>query len=616
KVGDHYDLKRLKVDLSEMGYQAVNKVDHSLQFASRGDILDIYSVSYLHPIRIEFFDDEIESIRVFDIQTQESLSTVDECLILPATDLLLSDEEITAFAEKASHLLKKEATTLRLRDPKLAQEMESNVALAMEEIVGRSHRAELYKYFGMAVSKPQNILSYFRPEFTYVTHRPSFVDACERLTLEADNYYGELRYAGKALPGLRAYMHWDAALDEGKPVYRGEPFSTSPEDFVFQVHRITLTGTNLSSIVPSIQSYLTPGNKVVVCLPEIRQRDTVEALLREAGIAFEAVKGFELPEGNLGLSEVALSEGFEIPSLKIAYISSGELFRHKAMASRFTSRFKNATILRSYEDLKPGDYVVHEYNGIGQFMDIQTIETGGIHRDYLHIAYAGNQFLYVPLEQFRLVRKYAGREGVAPKLSSLSGHDWDKRKERIRKRINELADRLVSLYGDRAKMEGYAFPPDDEFQKPFEDEFPFPLTPDQTAAINAIKADMEKPEIMDRLLCGDVGFGKTEVAFRAAFKAISAGKQVALLCPTTLLARQHMEVALERFRPFGVRMALFSRLVPESTQKTGMKALAEGKIDLAIGTHRLLSKDFVFKDLGLLIVDEEQRFGVEQKERI
>jgi transcription-repair coupling factor (superfamily II helicase) len=277
------------------------------------------------------------------------------------------------------------------------------------------------------------------------------------------------------------------------------------------------------------------------------------------------------------------------PDLGVVYLSSAELFGHRIANTRFTSRFKDATILKSYEDLRPGDYVVHEYNGIGQFIEIKTLEVEGVHRDYLRIAYAGNETLYVPLEQFRLVRKYSGREGAVPKLSHLTGGDWAKKKAHIKERVNELADRLIALYGQRAKQTGFAFPPDDELQQKFEDEFPYPLTPDQARSLEEIKADMEKPEIMDRLLCGDVGFGKTEIAFRAAFKAISAGKQVALLCPTTLLARQHYEVALERFSSFGIHIAIFSRLIPESIQQS-MKAVGEGKVDLVIGTHRLFPK--------------------------
>ena len=328
------------------------------------------------------------------------------------------------------------------------------------------------------------------------------------------------------------------------------------------------------------------------------------------------MKNLAIPKEKLGICTVSLSEGFEIPALKLAYLSSNELFGKRSVSSRFTTRFKEATILKSYEDLKPGDYVVHEYNGIGQFIDVTTILDEGIHRDFLQIAYAGGEFLYVPLEQFRLVRKYSGREGAAPKLSRLSGSDWKKRKEGIKKKIDDLADRLIALYGTRAKEGGFAFPKDDEFQRQFEEEFPYELTRDQKEALVDIKRDMESPEAMDRLVCGDVGFGKTEVAFCAAFKAISAGKQVAMLAPTTLLARQHYDVAIGRFATFGVKIALFSRMVSPAEQKEAIEKLKNGQIDLAIGTHRLLSKEIAFKDLGLLIVDEEQRFGVEQKERI
>ncbi len=617
KVGGHCDLKQLKARLLDAGYTANSKVEHSLQYASRGDILDIYSVSYLDPIRIEFFDDEIEEIKLFDIQTQQSKQSLSSCTILPATDMLLSDDQITAFVKKAAEMKKEGQEDLGSVNPLLAETLNQEVGRVLEEFVSKSYRPELYPYYGLAASSSHCVLDYFDPEVVYITNKGPFLDASTRLEQEAEQYLGELYAEGHALRGLRQYMPLNEALSpKNRSVLYSSQFATSPDDISFQAHRISLTGTSISSIVPSIQSYLSLNDKVVLFLPELHQRQTVESLLHDAQIEFEKTEGYALPEGRLGISEKNLSDGFEIPSLRIAFLSSSELFRHKAVASRFTSRFKEATILKSYEDLKPGDYVVHEYKGIGQFLDIQTIETDGVHRDYLHIAYAGNQFLYVPLEQFRLVRKYAGREGAAPKLSSLSGHDWDKKKAKIRARINELADRLIALYGSRARTAGYSFPPDDDLQAQFENEFPYTLTADQLKAVQDVKKDMESPEIMDRLLCGDVGFGKTEVAFRAAFKAICAGKQVALLCPTTLLCRQHFEVASERFGPFGVHLAQFSRLIPDSVQKENIELVKEGKIDFVIGTHRLLSKDFSFKDLGLLIVDEEQRFGVEQKERI
>lgn len=613
KVGDTVDLRQLRFQLSEIGYQGSNKIERSLQFASRGDILDVYSVSYLDPIRIEFFGDEIESIRTFDLQTQESKEKLTSAVILPATDIFLNDDELTDFVLRAKEKMDEDAPLL---GDEVAALMRQNVGADLEKFVSHDYRSELYRYYGFAINKAFSVLHYFNPEVVYVANKESFNAAVKLLDEEAHDFLGELRFKGRCISALRQYMDFQDAIPNRKNLVVSHPFSENVDDLMFQAHKIAVLGKSTASILPMVQTYMATCDKVVLSVVDIRQKEMVKGLLVDNSIEFEEIKGFSLPKGHVGITEQPLNEGFEIPSLKIAYISSAELFGKRSVSSRFTSRFKNATILKSYEDLKPGDYVVHEYNGIGQFLDVKTIEVDGVHRDFLHIAYAGNEFLYVPLEQFRLVRKYAGREGAAPKLSHLSGKEWEKRKSAIKKRVNELADRLLSLYRERAHLQGFSFQKDEELQTQFEAEFPHPLTADQQKAVDEIKSDMESPQIMDRLLCGDVGFGKTEVAFRAAFKAVLSGKQVALLCPTTLLARQHYELAMQRFGPYGVKMALFSRLVPESTQRKNIAAIKEGKIDLAIGTHRLLSKDFQFKDLGLLIIDEEQRFGVEQKERI
>ncbi len=613
EVGKEFNLPELKERLVGMGYQGINKVEHSLQFASRGDILDIYSVSYLDPIRIEFFGDEIDSIRTFDIATQQSKQTLKSALVFPATDIFLNDDELTSFIERANEQLKKDKDLL---SRELGDLLESNVGLDLEDFVSRNYRPSLYKYFGYALGKKFSVLDYFEPKFIYVANKQSFLSNSDMLIREGREYFNDLRIKARLLSHLEEYQEVEDVLKGRKKVLYGQNFARSSADFTLLVKPIVMTGRSLVHVVPTIQTYLSSEDKVVLSLKERQQVETVTSLLEEAKIPYEMVKGFDLPVGKLGITNAYLNEGFDLQQMRIAYLSQAEIFGSRAISSRFTSRFKDATILRSYEDLHPGDYVVHEYNGIGQYLGIKTIEQDGIHRDYLHIAYAANEFLYVPLEQFRLVRKYAGREGAAPKLSHLNSPEWEKRKAKIKSRVNELAERLLALYGDRLKTPGFAFPKDDELQRQFENGFAYTLTPDQLRSINEIKEDMEKPECMDRLLCGDVGFGKTEIAFRAAFKAINAGKQVAILCPTTLLARQHFEVAQERFADFGIRIAQFSRLVPAAEQKKSMEALKEGKIDLAIGTHRLLSKEIIFRDLGLLIVDEEQRFGVEQKEKI
>lgn len=613
KNGNRYSLEKLKTTLIEAGYTRVNKIDQSLQFAIRGDIVDIFSVNYLKPIRIEFFDDEIESIRFFDIASQSSLEKIDSISILPATDMPLTDEQIDDFSLRVQDKAEKELGSLKSENAK--DMYQSSIFQDIDDIKTRNYKNRLYRYYGFAINEAHGILSYFDPKLVFVPDKEGFMDSYALIVKEANEYLNELVNNHQSLAHLQEYMSLEECLANQNVSY-GSKFSKSYDDEVFLTRSIVTAGVGFSSFVPLIQSYSETFEKVVLCLNDERQRNTVQDALKELNIKYENVKGFDLPNGKIGISDFSLNLGFELPNYSLAYISSSEIFGKKLVATRFSSRFKNATILKSYQDLKPGDYVVHEYNGIGQFVQVKTMEVNGVHRDYLEISYAGNDELFVPLEQFRLVRKYSGREGYAPKLSHLYSGDWEKRKSKIKSRVNDLADKLIALYGERAKIEGFAFAEDDELQRRFENEFPYPLTQDQDKSLREIKEDMEKPSPMDRLLCGDVGFGKTEIAFRAAFKAIDNGKQVAMLAPTTLLARQHYEVAIERFQTFGIHIALLSRMVSDREAKLVFEGLEKGTIDLVIGTHRLLSKETRFKNLGLLIVDEEQRFGVAQKERI
>ena len=613
KKGEEYDISSLKEKLIALGYERVERVEAPLQFASRGDILDVYSVSSLSPARIEFFGDEIDAIRLFDLSSQRSKSNEDSYKILPATDIFLNEEEISILAEK---IKQREDEDQTLISPSLFEDEKNYVANELTRYLNHDYKPSLYRYFGLRFEMPYSILDYFHPELVFVGNKTQFRSTLTMLQSEASEYLYEMHSRGKICSGLRQYMDLLEAIKGKVPVRYGVPYASPSDEFQFNVHKAVTNTGGFSGIIPHLQSYLSTNEKTVLFLGDAHKRESVIGLLKENGIDYETVKGFEEPSGKLGISSTYLNEGFEIPSLSRVYLSENDIFGRKNVSARFASRFKNATVLRSFEDLKPGDYVVHEYSGIGQFAGIETLLVEGNHRDFLHILYADNQALYVPLEQFRLVRKYAGREGASPKLSHLYGGDWEKKKKQIQNRVNELADRLIALYGSRAKGNGFAFPADDELQRRFENEFMYELTSDQQKALDEIKTDMESPNIMDRLLCGDVGFGKTEVAFRAAFKAILAGKQVALLCPTTLLARQHYEVAKERFQSFGVRIGLLSRMVPTREQTSTIKKTKAGEIDLLIGTHRLLSKEISYKDLGLLIVDEEQRFGVEQKEKI
>ena len=610
EVGKAYNLSEVKEKLVKAGYEKVNKIDQTLQFASRGDILDIFPVSHDKPIRIEFFGDEVESIHYFDVSKQLSTETLQEVIFEPANDVLFTDDEIRNFKARTEKEIAAEPNEERKKM------LQQSMSLDIERIESRFYHSQFYKYTKSIKEITNTLVDYFNPDLIFVSNKDQIYTTQEFIQKEANEYFDSLYQHGKLIKGLQLYRDLDTIFKKQNNVFFSGIFRKDKDEIEFRTSPIVFSKSNASNIKIILGQYLETSKKIVLALSNKQQYDTVLEFLKSEELSYECVDNLEIPKKRIGISLYALEEGFELPDLDITYVSSRELFGFQNRSSRFLNRFKEATILRTYEELKQGDYVVHEYYGIGRFLDIKTLEIDGIHRDFIHVQYSGTSTLYIPLNQFRLLRKYAGREGAEPKLSNLNADDWEKTKKKIKTRINELADRLFALYSERAHGKGYAFAKDDDFQIQFENEFPYKLTDDQEAAVRDIKKDMESTDVMDRLLCGDVGFGKTEVAFRAVFKAINSGKQVAILCPTTLLARQHYELALERFRNFGVNVALISRLVPERLQKDYMKTIAEGKTHLVIGTHRLLSKDFVFKDLGLLIVDEEQRFGVEQKERI
>ena len=613
RKGQHYNLSDIRKKLVLNGYYFVNKIDQSLQFAIRGDVLDIYSVNNDYPVRIEFFDDEIESIRYFDIAKQTSVDTIDEVTILPASDILFSEKDRLVSGEKLYVALEKEQQVL---GPTLFDKLRDTVDELAYQFAEGQMDEKLYKYYGFLSSEHYSIFDYCKNAIKVFVDLPGINSSNDLLQNDSHIYLNELYKNGKALSRLEIYQDINRLVKISEHVTTSS-FIENATSITYPVINIPYQASKTNDAINIIFNYLNDKYQIVLALNNKEHIITIEQLLDHQHIPYQLVDSFTLPkEGKVGITLTNLSLGFALTEDKIAYLTSAELFNEKVRTARFDNRFKEATILRSYEELEPGDYVVHEYQGIGQFVALQTLEIEGVHKDYLKIAYWGNEFLYVPLAQFQLVRKYLGKEGAAPRLSHLHSKDWENTKKKVKARINDLAERLMQLYVERSKIKGYQFQEDDEFQKEFEDEFEFELTKDQQKALDEIKKDMESPSPMDRLLCGDVGFGKTEVAFRAAFKAILSGKQVAILCPTTLLARQHYELALKRFANFDVNIAIFSRLITKKKQTEFEKQVESGKAHLIIGTHRLLSKSIHFKELGLLIIDEEQRFGVEQKERI
>ncbi|MCR4911278.1 MAG: transcription-repair coupling factor [Bacilli bacterium] len=614
KVEQKINLQDIRKTLVEAGYTKVNKIDSTLQFAIRGDILDIFSVNTDDPVRIELFDDEVESIREFDIGTQSSKKQINKVEILPANDFLFTPEELKGASEKIFSRLEKDQEILSPVDfTNLRNVTETDVM----DILESNYSPRIYRYFSLIANKTNTLVDYCKGYNLVLVDEPAIKESYDLLAEESHSFLYELFENGRMISHLEMYEnYYDLDYDHSRLI-RTKIFKSDENDITFACKNVPFVVNRDIDAVNIINSYLNEEYQVNISLSSKEQLNLVIDLLNFSNLSFEMVDALSFSDkAKIGLSIYSLPSGFVLEDEKLVVLTGKELFNDKVRVTRFDNRFKEGTILTSYEELNPGDYVVHEYQGIGQFLELQTLEVDGEHQDYLKLAYQGGEILYVPLNQFHLIRKYTGKEGIKPRLTRLHTKDWERTKAKIKERIKDLAERLFNLYVERSHIEGFSFPKDDDFQEAFENNCEFDLTKDQDRAIKEIKADMESNHPMDRLLCGDVGFGKTEVAFRAAFKAINSGKQVAILCPTTLLARQHYEVALSRFFGFDIKIALFSRLVPMKKQNEYIREIRDGNVHLVIGTHRLLSKEIVFKDLGLLIVDEEQRFGVEQKEKI
>jgi transcription-repair coupling factor (superfamily II helicase) len=611
RVGQSYTLTQLREQLTAGGYQRVNKVDQSLQFAIRGDIVDIVSVNLPHPVRLEFFGEELESIRYFDLPTQTSFESIQQCAIFPASDTLVTSSERHVISQKLSAQLEHDRS---LHSPLIFDALANQTNDDINVFLSHQYHARLYRYYGFIQDHHYSVLHYQATALTLIANDDQVTTTAKLLNEESWSYFNELAQEGKQITHLQMYQEWPRVLSTLPFVVRNKEFVDDPSvHYPIQPLTLSVHGSNVQKrIQKAIEDYAS----ILFLVNNPTQKDTIQFALDELGVAYAFQEGLTKPKHTVGIAILGLDEGFYVPDLNMAIVTSKELFGVQAKPSKYFSRYKEATIIQSSDDLSPGDYVVHEYSGIGQYLGVKTIEIDGLHKDYLHIQYAGTDVLYVPLSQFKLVRKFSGKDGAVPKLNRLNSKEWESTKRKIKEKVDDLAERLLALNKSRSVVPGFAFAKDDELQQLFEKQFPHELTPDQHTSLQDIKRDMEQPVPMDRLLCGDVGFGKTEVAFRAAFKAISQHKQVAILAPTTLLARQHYERAIDRFGSFGVNLAIFSRMIPEKKQKEYMKDVLLGKTQLIIGTHRLLSKDIQYADLGLLIVDEEQRFGVEQKEKI
>ena len=611
KIGDIFSKDKL-INLLEMsGYERVVKIDHSLQYAIRGGVIDIFSVNYNDPIRIEYFDDEIDSIRFFNLVSQRTVETLKSIEILPASELVIDSKVLNSKISDLENKLKE----LSKKDFNLKHEVISKLTYEIMNLKNRNNNSTFYKYYTYLLdNKTSSLLEYFNKDNTlFILSNESLIrDNYDLFMQELLDYKLELLEVNNNFIDYNFNLDLNNLLTKYNFI-RIEEFSNSNNKI--ETRSVSAMHGNKTHIASLIEDYNKRDYKVILCLDNGLQIDFIKNIYLDLDYDLFYLKDNNIKEKNYFI-EKNIKEGFELVDQKIVFISTNELFGNYHINKTSLTRFKNAQVIRNVDNLSEGDYVVHEVHGIGKYKGISTLEIEGIHHDYLNIVYKDDVEIFVPLEQFKLVRKYVSKEGVVPKLNKVGSNEWAKTKQRIKNRVNDIADKLIKLYSERNVLEGFSYEVDDELVNDFFSSFPYELTSDQMKAYLDIVKDMQSNVPMDRLICGDVGFGKTELAFRAAYIAILNNKQVAMLCPTTLLSRQHFKVALERFQNFGINIKLVNRFVSIIEQNQIINDLKEGKIDFIIGTHRLLNSDFVYKDLGLLIVDEEHRFGVAHKERI
>ncbi len=593
RAGDRLDMEDLRRRLRASGYYQTSHIDQPLSFASRGGIIDVYSINYDQPVRIEFFDDEVESIRFFDEHTQQTTVPADIVSIVPASDILFTDAQVTEIRNKAEALLKEK------NDPSLTASVEADLEL----IENRIREARFYPYTAL-LEHTAGLWDYMDHPLVIMSDDHAVYESAKRLTDETVSYIQEMVRESKLLP---KYVMWhELSRIAPESVHIAEdPY----EENISGIYELNIPNEALSLKLKLLKD----RKKVLFCLKEQEGSRLIDACI-ENKYPYQLITDDTALKDGFSIMFRPLSEGFEINDLTV--VSAAELFDIRHHEGRYEKKFRSAQVISSYQELEPGDYIVHAQHGVGQYMGIETREVQGVKRDFLRVIYRGNAELLVPLEQFRLVRKFVSREGIVPKLNKLGSGEWEKTRKNLEENVNDLAQRLVELYASRGSSIGYAFAKDSELQKKFESEFEYELTPDQKQAVIDVKKDMESDKPMDRLVCGDVGFGKTEIAVTAAFKAASENKQVAVLCPTTILAEQHYTTFQKRFEGYPFTIRVLDRFVTPANVRDTLKKTADGTVDILIGTHRILSSDVVFRDLGLLVVDEEQRFGVEHKEKI
>lgn len=628
KTGDIISPATLSEKLTALGFAFVETVDGKGQFSHRGGILDFFPGESDYPVRVEFFGDEIDRMVYFDVTTQRALDACTEIALLPALEVTVTPEAREAISAVAEKLLKKCSDT----------EFSKKLALEAEYIKGGLPLDFRDKYLDVIYPERESLLSYFSGgrHAVIILGTNGCADDLKKHTEALAEQTKNLVSQGLISPSLAKYSmsadEYDKFISENLPIhvnsFSGGISGRLAGLFGFRCRRTVAYGDNFRMLFEDIRGYKKSGYRILLSTENRHGARSLSDTLLEEGIASRIIDGGVPSDiGSAGAGEVMITfgecEGYDLISAKIALLSMASGEGRAIMQNRRRQLIKKKTgsaakQLMSYLELSVGDYVVHENYGIGMFEGIQTVTVDSVTRDYITIAYAGTDKLLVPCDKLDLVGKYIGAhdENGKVKLSKMGGGDWLKTKTRAKGAAKDIADELIKLYATRQRTPGFAFSRDTAEESEFADSFEYDETDSQLSAIEDIKRDMMRPVPMNRLLCGDVGFGKTEVALRAAFKAIMSGKQVALLVPTTILALQHYQTAISRMRNYAVNIEMLTRFRTPKEQENILRRTKRGEIDLLIGTHKLLSKKLEFRDVGLLIVDEEQRFGVAQKERL
>lgn len=628
KNSDIIDTEKLISKLVGIGYTRVPMIDGQGQFAVRGGIIDIFSYTDETPVRIELWDDEIDSIRFFDVESQRSVEKIQTYDVFPATEWILSEDEIDAGFEKVKDEVEKQLVTLG-NDKKKKTQQEMDACNRLRHAYADFERTRDYSKFILSFTDEiEGFTDYFpKDETVFVLDEPDRI--MERMELISYEYEESMK---NRLEGGYVVASQTKLMRPIAEVYKNmqssrlmllssldyKPKMLKPADYLrIDARSISSYNNSFEYLADDINKYKRTGYRVVLVCNSRTRAARIVADLEELGTQsyFSEDYDKEIMPGTVMVTYGNIHRGFEYPLIGFVIITENDIFTSRTRKKQ-KKKYEGRSIA-GFNELNVGDYVVHEMHGLGVYKGIEKITVEGVEKDYIKIEYAGNSNLYVLATQLDRLQKYAASDTEKkPKLNKLGSVEWNKTKAKVHGAVEEIAKDLVELYSIRQNQKGYAFGPDTVWQKEFEEMFPYEETDDQLNAIADTKADMESTRIMDRLICGDVGYGKTEVAIRAAFKAVQEGKQVAYLVPTTILAQQHFNTFEQRMKNFPLKVAQLSSFRTNKEIKETLADLKKGFVDVVIGTHRLLSKDVEFKDLGLLIIDEEQRFGVAHKEKI